>query len=290
MPDAVPPPNRVRSYDLFAERDRGAAHLPEFDAAFEKINDRFCSSLRLVLQQRLRRPVKVTAAAPELVKHRDLMERLTTPTYLAIIAVHPLPGIGLLACDVQLVVTMVESRFGGNGRFPVSKTSQEFSAFEQKSMRRVTETTLAEFALAWEPFQRIDPEIVRYETKPLFAAFAAPDDLLVLNAYNITIAHGSGRMLIALPCASIRPVLEQPATGTAVEPIKRDQRWSDALQTSVTQASITLNVELAGIEISVAELMTLVPGNIFEMPRPDTVIVEANGVPLFRGRWGRYGG
>src|SRR5260370_28232539 len=165
MPDAVSQPNRVRSYDLFAERDRGAAQLPGFDAAFEKINDRFCNSLRLALQQRLRRPVEVTSAAPELVKHRDLMERLTTPTYLAIIAVHPLPGIGLLACDVQLVVTMVESRFGGNGRFPVSKTSKEFSAFEQKSMRRVTVTTLPELPPDWDAPQRVDPVMRRHETR-----------------------------------------------------------------------------------------------------------------------------
>ena len=31
------------------------------------------------------------------------------------------------------------------------------------------------------------------------------------------------------------------------------------------------------------------PGNVFEMDRPETLIVEAGGVPLFRGRWGRHG-
>jgi len=36
--------------------------------------------------------------------------------------------------------------------------------------------------------------------------------------------------------------------------------------------------------------MTLQPGNIFEMERPEIVTVESNGVALFRGRWGRYGG
>jgi flagellar motor switch protein FliM len=25
------------------------------------------------------------------------------------------------------------------------------------------------------------------------------------------------------------------------------------------------------------------------MDRPDTVVVEASGVPLFRGKWGRHG-
>jgi flagellar motor switch protein FliM len=185
---------------------------------------------------------------------------------------------------------MVESRFGGNGRFPISKAGEEFSAFEHKSMQRMIETTLAEFALACQPFSRLDTEIVRYETKPLFAAFAAPDDLIAVSAYDITIDHGSGRLLIALPCTSVEPMLGAASPDVAAASIDRDPRWREALQTSVIQASITLNVELAALEISVAELMVLAPGNIFEMPRPDTVIVEASGVPLFRGRWGRSGG
>ncbi len=35
--------------------------------------------------------------------------------------------------------------------------------------------------------------------------------------------------------------------------------------------------------------MSLRPGNVFEIERPDTVTVEANGLPLFLGRWGRNG-
>ena len=30
-------------------------------------------------------------------------------------------------------------------------------------------------------------------------------------------------------------------------------------------------------------------GNVFEIDRPERVTVEAGGLPLFRGRWGKYG-
>ncbi|HTV90870.1 MAG TPA: FliM/FliN family flagellar motor C-terminal domain-containing protein, partial [Stellaceae bacterium] len=31
------------------------------------------------------------------------------------------------------------------------------------------------------------------------------------------------------------------------------------------------------------------PGSVFEIVRPDTVTVQSQGLPLFRGRWGRHG-
>ena len=78
-------------------------------------------------------------------------------------------------------------------------------------------------------------------------------------------------------------------SGKVADASDHDLRWSEMLKSNLQQASITLNVELGKIEISVGDLVGLRPGNVFEMDRPESLIVEANGVPLFRGRWGRHG-
>ena len=41
----------------------------------------------------------------------------------------------------------------------------------------------------------------------------------------------------------------------------------------VVQAAITLHVELGKIDISVGDLVGLRPGNVFEMDRPDLLVV-----------------
>ena len=46
-----------------------------------------------------------------------------------------------LMIDAPLVVSLVETRFGGNGRFPLN-TQRDFTAFELKSMRRIVDMTL----------------------------------------------------------------------------------------------------------------------------------------------------
>jgi len=68
-----------------------------------------------------------------------------------------------------------------------------------------------------------------------------------------------------------------------------DSRWYEALSEGVWQAEITLSVELGTLEVSVGDLATLRPGNVFLMDRMDSVVVEAAGIPLFRGQWGQHG-
>ena len=52
---------------------------------------------------------------------------------------------------------------------------------------------------------------------------------------------------------------------------------------------MTLSVELTKLQITVGDLLALSPVSILDIDRPEHVTVEANGVPLFRGRWGKHG-
>jgi flagellar motor switch protein FliM len=195
----------------------------------------------------------------------------------------------VLMVDAALVVSIVESRFGGNGRFPITMSNRDFTPFELKSMRRVVETTLEQFTIAWEPVGRFEVEIVRHESNPQFAGFAAADDLVIVSTFSVQVDHGRGKFNLYIPYAGVEPLQDQLTSGLVAEVADQDLRWSETLKAGVAQATITLNVELGRIATSVGDLMALCPGNVFDMDRPETLVVEASGVPLFRGRWGRHG-
>jgi flagellar motor switch protein FliM len=101
--------------------------------------------------------------------------------------------------------------------------------------------------------------------------------------------QAGGKMAVYIPYAAIEPLQDQLLAGHVVEVDDDDPRWAETLKNSVQQAAITLNVELGKIDISVGDLIALRPGNVFEMDRPESLVVQAGGVPLFRGRWGRHG-
>jgi flagellar motor switch protein FliM len=288
MSDIVEQAHEPPLYDLLSET--GAAHwTASIEPALQRINDRFVRNLRAALLQHLRRGVTVTSNGVKLVEHRELMETIGSPSHLTIVTMRPLHGALMLMFDAPLVVSLVESRFGGNGRFPINTANRDFTPFELKSMRRVVDTALEQYALAWETLGRFDIGPMRNETNPQFAGFAQADEQVLASTFDVSVDQSSGKMGIYIPYAAVEPLKDQLLAGHVAEVDDDDPRWSETLKNNVQQASITLNVELGKIDISVGDLVALQPGNVFEMDRPNSLVVEAGGVPLFRGRWGQHG-
>lgn len=289
MSDALDHAADLPLYDLVSDAGPARNRLSGLEPTLQRINDRFARYLRAALLQHLRRGVTITTTGVKLVEHRELLEKIGSPAHLTLFTMKPLRGILVLMVDAPLVLSLVESRFGGSGRFPISVSNRDFTPFELKSMRRVVETTLEQFVIAWEPLGRFEIGPLRHETNPQFAAFAHADDLILASTFEVSVDHGKGSLATYLPYAAVEPLQDQLMAGLIADVGDDDLRWSETLQRNVEQAPILLSVELGKIDISVGELVELRPGNVFEMDRPEMLVVEANGVPLFRGRWGRHG-
>ena len=279
----------VVPYDWLTGSDPARTRLPALGPTLERINDRFARHLRAALLQHLRRAVSVTPAKVEAIKHKELVEALDGPALLTLINMKPLHGSLLFVLDAALANTIVEVRFGGSNRFPSPLIKREFTALEAKLMQRVLEMVMEQFAIAWEPFALFEPSIIRTETNRQFASIAAADDLIFINAFDISVDRGGGKLLLCIPDASLEPLYDQLTSTIAEEGSNYDTRWYEALKTGIEQAQITLSVQLGMLELSVAELVRLRPGDVFEMGRPENIIVEAGGVALFSGKWGRHG-
>ena len=185
----------VRRYNLFVSDWLTRARMP----TLEIINDRFSRYLRAALFQHMRKTIELTAGAIELVKHAQLLERLEEPSYIALVNLKPLRGTMLVVADVELVTSIVESRFGGNGRFPVSLRKREFTTVEQKVMRRIIDTALEQFALAWQPIEQFEPDIVRQEFNPQFASVATASEIVIVSTFLVKVDNGHGRLMVCIP-------------------------------------------------------------------------------------------
>jgi len=275
-------------YDLLSGGGPARARLANLEPTLQRINDRFVRYLRSALLQHLRRAVTITTNGVKMIEHRALMETLHSPTYLTLFTMRPLRGTVVLMFDVPLVISLVESRFGGSGRFPII-VDRDFTAFELKSMRRVVDTALEQLIVAWEPLGHFEIGPLRHETNPQFAGFAHADDPIMASTFEVTVDQGKGMIATYIPYAAVEPLQDQLAAGLAADTGGSEGHWSETLLCGVQQAPITLNVELGKINISVGDLVSLGPGAVFEINQQESLVVEANGVPLFRGRWGQHG-
>lgn len=287
MSDPPPATPVIRPYLFFDERRPKRTWMP----ALEAINERFAQYCRAALLQQLQPPLEVEPQfAIEVVKQAEFLDRLLAPSHLTLVALKPLSGTILIAAEPDLVGIIVESRFGGSGRLPIAAVpNREFAPIEQQAMSRVIVRLLDQLAAAWRPVATIMPEIVRFETKPAFAAIAASTDLIIVNNFEVKVANGSGTLTIAIPYQLLHPLHDRLMAGDAERTAAGDEAWSEDLRVGVAAAAVPLNVELAAIEMTVRDFLSLRPGSVFEIARPDSVTVQAHNVPLFRGRWGRHG-
>jgi flagellar motor switch protein FliM len=289
MADITDPALSVVPYDWLAGSDPARTRLPALGPTLDRINDRFARHLRATLLQHLRRGLAVTPAKVEAVKYKELVEALDGPALLTLVNMKPLHGSLLFVLDSALANTIVEVRFGGSNRFPSPLVKREFTALEGKLMQRVLEMVMDQFAIAWEPFALFEPSIIRTETNRQFVSIAAADDLIFVNSFDISVDRGGGKLLVCIPDASLEPLYDQLTSTIAEEGSNYDTRWYEALKTGVEQARLTLRAQLGTLEVNVAELVKLRPGDVFEMGRPENIVLEAAGIPLFSGKWGRHG-
>ena len=276
----------MRRYVFYNEHRPSRAWMP----ALELINERFSEHLRTALLQHLRPGIEVTPPhVIQLTKHAELVQRLPVPGYFTLVHFKPLRGTVVVGADAQLVSWIVESRFGGDGRFSITVSNREFSRFEQKVTRRVVQTVIEQFALAWQPIASLEPQILRHEMNPQFASIANSGDDIIVSSFDFRVGQGGGKLLICIPYIMLEPLHDHLIGGVANETIDRDPKWHDALTIGIGRATIALSVELAKIDVTVGDLLSLRAGSVFDMSRPERVTVEANGTPLYRGCWGKYG-
>lgn len=291
MSDTDTPPNpeqgapHVRPFDLSMQDQAAPSRLPTLDV----VNDRFSRSLRVALFHHLRKAVQIDSGTVTLLKHIEFIERLATPSYMVLVGLRPLRGTMMIAIDAPLVVSVVESRFGGNGRFPVTKTQRDFTTVEQKVMSRMVAIVLEQFVGAWQRIAEFQPEILRQEFNPQFASITAAGEQVIVTTFQVKVDNGEGTLTLAIPAAMLSPIQERLTSAVAADNAEPDSHWFEQLKTGIEQVVMPLRVELAEVEMSVHDLLELSPGDVFEIERPQSVVIEAEGIPLFRGRWGRFG-
>jgi flagellar motor switch protein FliM len=279
----------VAPYNLLLNSNVSQTRLAALGPGLERINVRFARHLRPALLRYLHREMTVTPLPIELATHQELLDRLVEPSWLSLVNMKPMHGAALMVIETTLANSLVEARFGGEGRFPDTREKREITGAAAKVITNVLGLVLDQFAIAWEPFTLLEPSILRHESMPHLASFATPDDLVVICAFDISGNHSGGKLIWCMSESNLEPLQNQLTGTVAVDGWNYDELWHQALKENVNRAQITMSVELGSIEVHVSDLARLRPGDVFEMPRPESVVVESGGVPLFRGKWGRHG-
>ncbi|GAB1579009.1 flagellar motor switch protein FliM [Bordetella petrii] len=280
-------PRGARAYDL-SSPDRVVRRRMQ---TLELINERFARHLRHLLLNFMRRNADITVGSIKILKYADFERNLPVPSNLNMIQMKPLRGTALFTYDPSLVFLVIDSLFGGDGRYHTRVEGRDFTTTEQRIIRRLLNLTLESYGKSWEAVYPIEFEYVRSEMHTKFASITGNNEVVVVTPFHIEFGATGGDLNICLPYSMIEPVrdlLTRPLQETALEEV--DQRWTHQLSRQVRSADVELTAEFATIAATIGELMRLKPGDVLPIDVPEQVIASVNGVPLMECGYGVFNG
>ncbi|HRD86098.1 MAG TPA: flagellar motor switch protein FliM [Rubrivivax sp.] len=270
------PVGGVRNYDLSSQERIVRGRMP----TMEVINERFARNIRVGLFNMIRKSPEVSIGGIKVQKFSAFLREIVVPTNFNLVAVKPLRGSGLIVCDPSLVFAVIDSLFGGIGKFHTRIEGRDFSATELRVILRLVETIIAEYRRAWHGIYPLDLEYQRSEMQPQFANVATPSEIVVATAFTLEIGETSGSIHFCIPYSTLEPirdVLYSTIQGDAAEP---DRRWVNLLKQQIQSAQVDLIAELAHAPATVEQLLSFKPGDFIELDLEPVIQAKVDGVPV----------
>lgn len=288
-PDAPEEPvgkDGVRPYDLANPERSARGRMPTLDI----INERFTRLARVGIYNLTRRNPDVTAGATKVQKFSDFLRNLVVPTNLNICQLTSLKGQALVVFEPSLVMSVVDTLFGGHGRYHVRVEGRDFTATEQRIIERLVGTVLDDYQKAWAPVHPLQLEYVRSEMNTHFANITSPSDLVVTSTFNVDMGSSGGSIHVCIPYSALEPLRDVLASLRSGTESDTNKRWTRMLSAQVQQAEVELAAPFARVRSSIGEILKLKAGDVIPLELAETIGVEAEGVPVFECRYGTSGG
>ena len=276
------PQGGVRDYDISSQERIVRGRMP----TMEVISERFARNVRIGLFNFIRKSPEVSIGSIKVQKYSAFLREIVVPTNFNLVNVKPLRGNGLIVCDPTLVFAVIDSLFGGAGKYHTRIEGRDFSHTEQRVILRLVETIITEYRKAWVGIYPLELEYQRSEMQPQFASIASPSEVVVASSFTLEIGDTTGTIHFCVPYSTLEPirdVLYSTIQGDAVEP---DRRWVNLLKQQIQAAEVSLVAELASAHATVEQLMSFKPGDFIELDLNPMIQAKVDGVPVFDAHYG----
>jgi flagellar motor switch protein FliM len=280
------PTDGVRVYNLSSQERIVRGRMP----TMEIVNERFSRNLRLGLFNFIRRSPEISVGGVQVQKYSAFLRELAVPTNFNIMAVRPLRGNGLVVCEPNLLFGVIDSLYGGNGKFHTRIEGRDFSPTEQRVIDRLVEVVAEEYKKAWRGVYPIELAYQRSEMQPQFATIATPSEIVVSTSFTLEIGDITGSLHICIPYATLEPIRDVLYSSVQGDAIEVDRRWVKLLGQEIQAAEVTMVAELAQTDATVEQLLAMQVGDFIELDRNPAIKAHVDGVPLFECQYGTHKG
>ena len=254
-------PADIRSYDLTNQDRIIRGRMP----TMEIINDRFSREASASLFRFLGRMAEVKMESFESIKYGEFLKKLPSPVSLSLFRTEPFLGTSLFFVDSGLIFLIVDILFGGRGRLRENAEERDFTAMENRIIRRLIDLFLGNLQKAWSVLEKMTFSFVRSEQNPQFANFIAPSDIVLATTFQIQLEWERAHMGYCIPYSTVEPVKDRLYGRYLSEYAEIDQTMRKRISGHLTHLPLELSVQIGTVTVSLRDLLRLKTGDVLRL-------------------------
>ncbi len=278
------PSGGVRPYNLATQERIVRGRMP----TLEIINERFARLLRISMFNFIRRTAEISVGQVRVVKFSEFIRNLPVPTNLNLVQAKPLRGHGLFIFDPNLVFMVVDTMFGGDGRFHTRVEGREFTQTEHRIIQNLLSVVFESYGKAWEAVYPLEFEFVRSEMNPQFANVATPNEIVVVTTFEIEFNGVGGSIHILMPYSMIEPIREYLYSTMQGDHMVADKRWLHLLSRQIQSAEVELVAQLGHADLSVDHVLKMRVGDVIPLDVHESIQALVHDVPVMECKYGVF--
>ncbi len=275
---------RIRIFDPASQQRvvRGRLHT------FDIINERFARHFRMALFNLIRRNADITVASVKIQKYSDFTRNLPVPANINLISMKPLRGNALVVFPPDLVYLVVDSLFGGDGRFLIKPEGREFTHTEARIIQRLLALALESYAEGWRNVYPLELKYQRAETQVKFTNITnTANELVVDTTFHLEVGAFGSNFHICMPYATLEPIRELLSGPLQKKDPEEERHRVAQLAREVKRSTVRLAADFTTIESTLGAVQHLKRGDVLPIELPNEITARIDGVPVFKCDFGR---
>lgn len=275
----------IENYDF-----RNPVFLTEYDLRQVRIRqEQFIHYLAARMAMFLRMDFGLKMSKLQTVDFTKFTSALANPIAISLFKVEPLAGVGVLAINPRLGMTIVDRMLGGKGHSV--RQDRYLTEIEISLLNDVVNIFLEEWVRQWADIEELTPTIVGNENNGRFLQTAASDAPMLVLCMEGDLGDCTEEIQLAIPYYTIEPLVKKIQADS--KKFARSQETPNVLSWKENCSSIRvpLYAEWTPFDMTVRDVLALREGDVLELPNSilsDTKVRLVNSTK-FRGEVGLEG-
>lgn len=253
------------------------------------LHDRFARNVATSLSAYLRAITELSVVSVEQFSYSEFLMSLSDPTAFYALSMAPFEDLGALEVNPAIAFSIVDRILGGTG--DGAAPTRALSDIEQNVIESVVKLLLDSLSDSWRALTPLQFTVRGRETRPQMLQVSAPNEVVVMIAFDMRIGTARGMMNLCLPASLIEAVgahFGQAWHRQRREPNDVEKLW---LRENLQRVPMRLTAMLEA-RLRTGELVALQPGDVLSLGvrADEPVEIRVGDTRKYTGRLTKHAG